>query len=335
MAFLPEQAYEHVARAFEHGRLAHALLITGQRDAGKAALAAKISWLLQGKATDGTDLFGDPVVSEPLPLEEQECDAVQVLRPEKKSRVISVDSIRDVENRLHMAVAAGSWKIVIIIDCDRMNHQAQNAFLKTLEEPPNNTILMLLTTQPQALLPTILSRCVQLPLMGKTDYRADGGDELIQTMNRVASASFGTPWGALTIKSAFTQLLDQRKKEIENEEDLLYSSEKKQYSQTTDGVWLREREVFHDAAKHSAYLSERSRLFDTMMAWMADALRCKSGAPCEDFPEVESLIAKLPESESVASLLNRVEALEDLRNTLSTNASEQLAIECGFLKAFG
>jgi DNA polymerase III subunit delta' len=335
MAFLPDQAYEHVARAHEHGRLAHALLISGQRGAGKEALAAKISWLLQGKHEQGSDLFGDPVVSEPLPLDEQQCDNVQVIRPEKKSRVISVNHIREVENRLHLAVGKGTWKIVVIVDCDRMNANAQNAFLKTLEEPPNHTLLMLITAQPQALLPTILSRCVQLPLMGRTDYRAGGGDDLILTMNRVAAASFGTPWGALTIKSAFTEVLDRRKKEIDNEEDLLYSSEKKQYSQTTDGVWLREREEFHEAAKRSAYLGERSRLFDVMMAWMADALRCKSGAPCEDFPEVESLVAKLSDTVTTTSLLQRVEALEDLRATLNTNASEQLALECGFLKAFG
>ncbi len=335
MAFFSEQAFEHIARAFEHGRLAHALLISGQRGAGKEALAAKISWLLQGKMAQGTDLFGDPIISDPLPLEEQECDAVQVLRPEKKSRIISVDSIREAENRLHMAVAQGQWKIVIIVDCDRMNPQAQNAFLKTLEEPPNNTVLMLLTAQPQTLLPTILSRCVQLPLMGNTDYRADGGDDLVHTMNRVAAVSFGTPWGALTIKSAFSQVLEQRKKEIDNEEDLVYSGEKKHYAQTTDGVWLREREEFHEAAKRASYLGERSRLFDVMMAWMADALRCKTGAPCEDFPEVATLIENLPDSVTITSLLQRVEALEDLRSTLNTNASEQLAIECGFLKAFG
>ena len=335
MAFLPDQAYDCVARAYENGRLAHALLITGPRDCGKSALAAKIAWLLQGKSQGGMDLFGEPVINEAPPLEEQVCDAVQVLRPEKKSRVIDVESIRDAESRLHRAVAHGTWKIVVIIDCDRMNAQAQNAFLKTLEEPPSDTMLMMLSSQPQALLPTILSRCVQLPLMGKTNYRANGGDELIDTMNRVAAASFGTPWGALTIKNCFTDVLEQRKEEIDDLEDDIISSEKKQYAQTTDGTWLKEREEFHEAAKRSAYLAERARFFDIMMAWMADALRCIAGAPCEDFPEVSSFIAGLSDRESTVTLLKRVEALEELRATLETNASEQLAIECGFLKAFG
>lgn len=335
MAFTPERAYEHIAKAHEHGRLAHALLISGPNDCGKSELAAKISWLLQGKATKGFDLFGEPVVATAPPLEEQENDAVQVVRPEKVSRIITVDRMRDVEERLHMASGRHVWKIVVIVNCDRMNTNAQNAFLKTLEEPPNNTLLMLLTSQPQALLPTILSRCVQLPLMGKTDYRAHGGQELIQTLNRVAAASFGTPWGALTIKSAFTEVLERRKAELENEEDLLYSAEKKHYAQSTDGRWLKEREDFHKAAARSAYIAERSRFFDVLMAWMADALRCQTGCPCEDFPEVSSLIEKISQTESTASLLTRVEALEHLRATLETNAQEQLAIESAFLKAFG
>lgn len=335
MAFLPDKAYEHIANAHEHGRLAHAILISGPSGCGKELLTAKIAWLVQGKAGGGMDLFGEPVVHEAPPLNEQECDAVQIIRPEKLSRIINVDRMREVEQRLHMASSHGAWKIVAIMNCDRMNVQAQNAFLKTLEEPPKNTLLLLVTAQPQALLPTILSRCVQLPLMGKTDYRAHGGDELIQTLNRVASKSFGTPWGALTIKGVFSEVLDRRKAEIENEEDILYSTEKKQYAQSTDGKWLKEREDFHKAAARSAYLAERSRFFDILMAWMADALRCQAGAPCEDFTEVSALIESFSKTESAFSLLKRVEALEDLRSSLETNASEQLAIESGFLKAFG
>jgi DNA polymerase-3 subunit delta' len=335
MAYSAERAYEHIATAHRYGRLAHALLISGFEGSGKSRLAAKISWLLQGKATQGLNLLGESISHDAPPLEEQECDAVQVVRPEKVSRVVNVDRIREVEERLHKASGKNVWKIVVIVHADRMNTQAQNAFLKTLEEPPNNTILMLLTSQPQALLPTILSRCMQLPLMGKTDYRAHGGQELIQTLNRVASASFGTPWGALTIKNAFTQVIERRKAELENHEDQLYAAEKKHYAQSTDGRWLKDREDFHKAAARSAYLAERARFFDILMAWMADALRYQSGAPCEDFPEVSNLIEKIALTENISSMLSRVEALEELRATLESNAQEQMAVESAFLKAFG
>jgi hypothetical protein len=130
-------------------------------------------------------------------------------------------------------------------------------------------------------------------------------------------------------------VLDRRKKDIEKEESADYQEEKKKYAQTTDGAWLRERDEFHEAAARAAYLAERSRFFEIMMAWMADALRCQAGSTCEDFPEVASLIEKIAQTESTETLLRRVEALEELRAALETNASEQLALESGFLKAFG
>jgi hypothetical protein len=71
------------------------------------------------------------------------------------------------------------------------------------------------------------------------------------------------------------------------------------------------------------------------MAWMADALRARFGMRCEDFPEVESFVKAIGDKESTHSLLRRVEALEEMRATLETNAVEQLALESGFLKAFG
>ncbi len=335
MPFTADQAFGHVERAHENGRLAHALLITGPRGSGKQSLAARISWLLQGKMKAGFDLFGEAVVNDPPPIEEHECDSVQIVTPEKISRIVGVDRMREVENRLHMATAQGVWKIVIIMDADRMNVQAQNAFLKTLEEPPDRTLLMLVTSKPQTLLPTILSRCVQLPLLGKPDYRSDGGDELVSALNKVATTSFGTPWGALTVKAVFASVIEKRRAEIDKAEDASYAEEKKQYAQTTDGKWLKEREDYHKAHGRAAYLAERSRYFDILMAWIADALRFRHGMPCEDFPEVESFVKSIADRETTHSLLRRVEALEELRASLETNAMEQLALEAGFLKAFG
>lgn len=335
MSFTPDRAFEMIETAHEHGRLAHGILISGPRGCGKEKLAARITrMLVAGKEASGIDLFGAPVVQEIPPLDELESDAVQIIRPQKLSRIINVDAIREVEKRLHYASAKDSWKVVVLVDVDRMNDSSQNAFLKTLEEPPKNTLLILITTQPQSLLPTTISRCVQLPLIGKADYKSDGGSELIRTLNQVAKHSFGTAWGALTIKAAFTNVLEKRKDEITKAQEALADDEIKEYRQSTDGIWLKEREEFHKAAARSSYLAERSRFFDIMMAWMADALRAKAGAPCEDFPEVKELITQLGDDEDINDLLRRVESLEDLRATLQTNATEQLAIESGFLKAF-
>jgi DNA polymerase III gamma/tau subunit len=72
------------------------------------------------------------------------------------------DSIRVLQNKLSMANHEAVYRVCIIEDADQMNNNTANAFLKTLEEPPENTIIILTSTQPERLLPTILSRCQQI-----------------------------------------------------------------------------------------------------------------------------------------------------------------------------
>lgn len=81
------------------------------------------------------------------------------LRPTGKMRQISADSTRALIGKVQVSASAGEHKVALIHECDRMNTAAANIFLKTLEEPPAHTTLLLLTTRPHALLPTIRSRC--------------------------------------------------------------------------------------------------------------------------------------------------------------------------------
>jgi len=99
------------------------------------------------------------------------------LRPQGKMRFINVgskndrvggewpaNSMRRLMHDLHLTPQAGNKKVAVIYEVDRMNKTAANAFLKTLEEPPDDTTLFLLTTRPYKLLPTIRSRCVKFGL---------------------------------------------------------------------------------------------------------------------------------------------------------------------------
>src|SRR5207237_6964577 len=83
---------------------------------------------------------------------------VFVTEPASRSRKIVVDQIRGLERALQLRTAGNRKKIGIIRDADRMQTQAANAFLKTLEEPPQNSLLLLLTALPEALPETIVSR---------------------------------------------------------------------------------------------------------------------------------------------------------------------------------
>jgi DNA polymerase-3 subunit delta' len=311
-------------------------LISGAAGCGKEQLAARLVQLVNGHGeAGGTDLFGAPVKTVVPPLDDLESGWVRVLRPRMKSRRIGVEEIRDLERTLHLAAPTGARKVGVVAEADRMNDQASNAFLKTLEEPPPQTLLLLLTTNPQRLLPTILSRCVSIPLLGGRGLLAAGGAELVDALNRAAIRGFGTPVAAMHLKSTFAAFLAQHKTAAEAAATAAEKEEIAAYRDATDGAWLKERKVFHEAAAAAEYLDARNRLFEVLMAWMADLLRLRTKAGGLDFPESAPSLAALADRESETRLLQRMEALEALRRTLETNAFEPLAIEVGFLKAFG
>ncbi|GAA5477669.1 hypothetical protein [Haloferula helveola] len=335
MAFTVDRAFDLISGAHGRERLAHAFLISGPRGSGKEELAARLVKLLQSDGGGGIDLFGEPVKEEAPPLDELAGDGVRILRPQSKSRRITVDSIRELEKSLHVVAGPNAWKIGVIADADRMVPAAENAFLKTLEEPPPRTLLLLLTENPGALLPTVISRCVRLPLIGTPGLLEGGGRELVEALNAAASQGFGGPAIALGLKAVFSAILVERKAEAEAAGKELLKEEEKALKQAVEGDWLKRREEALKAVAESDYLADRDRLFDVLQSWMADVLRAKTGSGGLEFAECAGETAAVAEGESLPGLLTRMDALEELRANLRTNAQEQLALEVGFLKAFG
>lgn len=128
--------------ALANGRLAHALLFQGAGletlDEAARALAGKL--LTTGKAAQHPDYF--------------------CVRPANKMRRISTDDIRALNRSIQQTANQGGRKVAVVFEADRLQTQAANAFLKTLEEPPPDTTIVLITTRPYDLLPTIRSRCL-------------------------------------------------------------------------------------------------------------------------------------------------------------------------------
>jgi DNA polymerase III delta prime subunit len=90
------------------------------------------------------------------------------VQPESKSRRIVIDQIRELEHSIQRRPLLASSKVAIIHDADRLQPQAANAFLKTLEEPPPGSLILLLSTRPKAILETARSRCIEIPLLEGT-----------------------------------------------------------------------------------------------------------------------------------------------------------------------
>ena len=134
-----------IDRAIRDNRLAHALLVHGQNLKQVESFAYELtSKLIEVSQTDDGVEWHPDVFS---------------VRPSKKSRVISVDDTRELIRNIQHSPQKGDRKVALIYEVDRLNASAANAFLKTLEEPPLNTTILLLTTRPYSLLATIRSRC--------------------------------------------------------------------------------------------------------------------------------------------------------------------------------
>src|ERR1700716_44730 len=106
-----------------------------------------------------------------------------------------------------MRSTAGRRKVVIITEADRLQPQAANAFLKTLEEPPANSLLLLLSALPEVLPDTILSRCIPIPLAAPATVAAGQQDELIEVLRGVANEKTWSVQHAYGLAQNLQQLL--------------------------------------------------------------------------------------------------------------------------------
>lgn len=168
---------DNLQNAIKHNKISHAYLIQGEKLSGKRMIADIFARALQceaGKAPTAHQetLFDAPAQYQgPPPCNQcRACkQAVNGNHPDiiyvthEKPNVISVDNIRQqVNGDIDIKPYSGEYKIYIIDEAEKMNVQAQNALLKTLEEPPAYAVILLLATRAEAMLQTILSRCVVL-----------------------------------------------------------------------------------------------------------------------------------------------------------------------------
>ncbi len=149
-----ETVYESLKKAVDDGRTAHAYLFAGREGVGKKLAAIQFACLLNCAEphvdTDRSCRTCRRIVEEKHP-------DVIIERPEKD--MIRIDRVRNLQNFFKYAPVEGRHRVVIIDDAHLMNRPAQNALLKTLEEPPPGRVLVLISAKPAALLPTVRSRC--------------------------------------------------------------------------------------------------------------------------------------------------------------------------------
>ena len=208
MPFPPSRVEELFQTAAKEGRLAHAYLLTG-------APPAELESLGKGLAANllDADLEGHPDFF--------------TLRPESKSRRVSIAQVRSLEHSLSRRPHKAPLKVALILEAERMclpPAEAANAFLKTLEEPPDHSLLILTSDRPEQLLPTVRSRCLTFPILpDKHPAPIEGIDELTRLW---AESSEPTPLAAYRRASILQSFLlstrdrlnAQSEQEVEDEE---------------------------------------------------------------------------------------------------------------------
>lgn len=345
-----QQGVQLLQRALERGRLAHGYLFSGDQLDDLEALARTLAKTLNcqnplrgagGIALDSCDKC--LICSK---IEHRNHPDVYWVRPESKTRVILIEQIRDLMHDIYLKPSEAEYKVAVVVGADRLNVQAANAFLKTLEEPPSNSILILLTTDPERVLETILSRCLRLNFSGRAGFRLTPVQlEWLSAFAAQAAVPQKSLLGRYRLMDQLLRQLNQMK--AATEETLTARSPLQQYEDTEKKLkdkW--ESELA--AAVEAEYRRQRSDLLTVLQAWLRDVwIRTLAKAPdfsagttsdagvgpleLLNFPEIQG-------AEVVARRLTSVQArenlqvLEELQRLLNTNVQEALSLEVCLLK---
>lgn len=325
MPFKTDIALQFLARARDRGRLGHAYLVCGPKEADLSGFAVRTLNLISGEKWPDLDAW--------------EKHGACIVRPESKSRQIRVEAIREqIEPFLYLTSSGATHRFCILVDAERMNQSTQNAFLRTLEEPPPRTLFILLSTQPEQFLETTLSRVIRIALLPESNVRvlSEPEEQLVGLLTDLANRPNDSLAGAMTLRREFEDILTEIDERITKQLEAEFNEEKKFYKQTTDvnNAWLKEREEEMTAAIESRYRQERDALMELLLAWMGDVLRHQVGVTRLDLPAYAAATRTLAQRWDTPTVNRRLKELRRLHANLHTNVQENLAMDAAFIAAF-
>ncbi len=259
---------------------------------------------------------------------------VHKLEPESKSRRILIEPFRQFcEPFFSTSFRPGATKIGIILEADRLHPNAANAFLKTLEEPPANTLFILVTSNPGQLPVTVVSRCAHFPLRDAGLPALEGpAAEIAEATGEMLSAGSSSRTGAaLRLARRLQRLLREAREDVEEELTSAFKAEKKRLGDTAEDEWLKDEEARLKALVEARVLATRQHLAGVVAERTADVLRARHGGAALQFPALEAESRRLAAQFDDAALLRVLDGAARLRLFLDRNLKEDLALEAGCL----
>ena len=334
----PEQikVTQLLQRSLERDRLAHAYLFAGNslkelEDMARTLAKAVNCLSPPRRASHGLSLDSCDACDPCRRIDRFNHPDVLWIRPESRTRIISIDQIRELMQMVNLKPTVAEFKVGIIVAADRLTMQASNAFLKTLEEPPAKSILILLSTEPQRLLDTILSRCLRLSFGG--DEAHFDAEQLAWLASLSATAAAGKQGllGHYRLLGIISKKLAEQRTAIE--EGLTARSPLERY----DDLEAKIREKLEDelsAAIEAEYRRQRSDLIGAFQWWLRDVwlhtLPTREGLLT--FPDLAREAGEIARRISPADALANLDEVDRLQRHLHSNVQEALALEVGLLK---
>ena len=310
-----EQLKEHLRNAVRSRKVSHAYILNGEKSSGKEFSARIFAMSLQceTKQVDPCQVCHSCLQA----LSGNHPDIIYVTH--EKPNTISVDDIRTQINAdIAIKPYSSEYKIYIVNEAEKMNAQAQNALLKTLEEPPAYGVILLLTSNLEALLPTILSRCVVL----NTKPVAD------QQVKKYLMEQLKVPDYKAEVCTAFARGNIGKAKALAASEDF----EKVKTEVLSLLKYIQEMELYEMIAaikKITEYKLDINDYLDIMMIWYRDVLLFKATKDMSHviFREEISSLQKVADRTSYEGIERVIHALEQAKNRLNANVNLELTME--------
>ena len=310
-----EQTIQHMKNAIRMNKVSHAYMINGEKGSGKKLLAGLFAQALQCEA-GGTE----PCMQCRSCKQAESLNQPDIIRiTHEKPNTISVEDIREQLNGdIQIRPYSSPYKVYIIDEADKLSVQAQNALLKTIEEPPSYAVIFLLTENAGTLLPTIRSRCVLLDLKPVSS----------QIIKRYLMEDLEIPEYRADICTAFAQGNVGKAKRLALSDN---------FGEMLDHVlhvvkYISEMEVgdlIEDLKKISEYKMEINDYLDLLTIWYRDVLLFKATRDADSMifsDELMSIRKKASES-SYEGLGQIIEALEKAKRRLKANVNFDLTME--------
>ena len=310
-----EQIKEHFKNAVETGKVSHAYILSGEAGMGRKSLANAFALSLlceKGKPEPCMQCHACRQV-----LSGNHPDLIYVTH--EKPASIGVDEIREqINNTIMIRPYSSYYKIYIVDEAEKMTVQAQNALLKTIEEPPSYAVILLLTENANSLLPTICSRCVMLKLRNIKD----------QLVKRYLMEQLQVPDYKADVCTAFAQGNIGKAAMLAGSEH--FNEIKDEAVRLLKNIDTMELGDLVEAVKRiSAYKIEITDYLDILMIWYRDVLIYKATMNIDRLifgEEIDSIRERAKKS-SYEGIETILEALEKAKARLRANVNFDLVME--------